>query len=119
MDDETTQDPQITALLRKLLAKYGMGLNHLPSGKFAANGAWLAVQVMAHNQSPLDRPARLGCGDRHDQDPAASAVQPRRSADPVSSSADPPSAGPLAVGDRLDHGPGEAASDPTPGLTAR
>jgi hypothetical protein len=29
--------------------KYGMGLNHLPSGKFAANGAWLAVQVMAHN----------------------------------------------------------------------
>jgi len=29
--------------------KYGMALNHLPSGKFAANGAWLAVQVIAHN----------------------------------------------------------------------
>ena len=29
--------------------KYGMGLNHLPSGRFAANAAWLAVQVMAHN----------------------------------------------------------------------
>ena len=29
--------------------KYGMGLNHLPSGRFPANGAWLAVQVMAHN----------------------------------------------------------------------
>ena len=29
--------------------KYGMALNHLPSGRFAANGAWLAVQVMAHN----------------------------------------------------------------------
>ena len=28
--------------------KYGVGLNHLPSGRFAANGAWLAVQVMAH-----------------------------------------------------------------------
>jgi hypothetical protein len=28
--------------------KYGMGLNHLPSGRFAANGAWLAVQVIAH-----------------------------------------------------------------------
>ncbi len=28
--------------------KYGMGLNHLPSGRFAANAAWLAVQVMAH-----------------------------------------------------------------------
>jgi hypothetical protein len=29
--------------------KYGVALNHLPSGKFAANGAWLAVQVLAHN----------------------------------------------------------------------
>ena len=29
--------------------KYGVGLNHLPSGRFAANGAWLAVQVLAHN----------------------------------------------------------------------
>ena len=28
--------------------KYGVGLNHLPSGRFAANAAWLAVQVMAH-----------------------------------------------------------------------
>ena len=25
--------------------KYGVGLNHLPSGRFAANAAWLAVQV--------------------------------------------------------------------------
>ena len=29
--------------------KYGVALNHLPSGRFAANGAWLAVQVIAHN----------------------------------------------------------------------
>jgi len=29
--------------------KHGVGLNHLPSGRFAANGAWLAAQVMAHN----------------------------------------------------------------------
>ena len=29
--------------------KYGVGLNHMPSGRFAANGAWLAVQAMAHN----------------------------------------------------------------------
>ena len=29
--------------------KYGVGLNHMPSARFAANGAWLAVQVMAHN----------------------------------------------------------------------
>ena len=29
--------------------KYGVGLNHLPAGHFPANGAWLAVQVLAHN----------------------------------------------------------------------
>ncbi len=40
--------------------KYGMGLNHLPSGKFAANAAWLAVQVIAHNTARWT--ARLGLG---------------------------------------------------------
>ena len=40
--------------------KYGMALNHLPSGKFAANGAWLAVQVMAHNLARWT--ARIGLG---------------------------------------------------------
>ena len=30
--------------------KYGVGLNHLPSGRFPANAAWLAVQVLAHNR---------------------------------------------------------------------
>ena len=25
--------------------KCGVGLNHMPSGRFAANGAWLAIQV--------------------------------------------------------------------------
>ncbi len=29
--------------------KYGVGLNHLPSGRFSANAAWMAIQVMAHN----------------------------------------------------------------------
>ena len=40
--------------------KHGMGLNHLPSGRFAANGAWLAVQVIAHNTARWT--ARLGLG---------------------------------------------------------
>ena len=42
--------------------KYGMGLNHLPSGKFAANGAWLAVQVMAHNLARWTGRLGLGAG---------------------------------------------------------
>ncbi len=40
--------------------KYGVGLNHLPSGRFAANAAWLAVQVMN-----LARwAARIGLGEQ-------------------------------------------------------
>ena len=38
---------QVENAIRDL--KYGVGLNHLPSGRFPANAAWLAVQVMAHN----------------------------------------------------------------------
>jgi hypothetical protein len=41
--------------------KYGMALNHLPSGRFAANGAWLAVQVIAHNVARWT--ARLGLSE--------------------------------------------------------
>jgi hypothetical protein len=40
--------------------KYGEGLNHLPSGRFAANGAWLAIQVIAHNLARWT--ARIGLG---------------------------------------------------------
>ena len=42
--------------------KYGVGLNHMPSGRFAANGAWLAVQVMAHNLARWT--ARIGPGEQ-------------------------------------------------------
>ena len=41
--------------------KYGVGLNHLPSGRFAANAAWLAVQVIAHNLARWT--ARIGLGE--------------------------------------------------------
>ena len=42
--------------------KYGVGLNHMPSGCFAANGAWMAVQVMAHNLARWR--ARIGLGEQ-------------------------------------------------------
>ena len=42
--------------------KYGVGLNHLPSGRFSANAAWLVLNALAHN---LGRwVARLGLGDK-------------------------------------------------------
>ena len=41
--------------------KYGVGLNRLPSGRFPANGAWLAVQVIAHNLARWT--TRIGLGE--------------------------------------------------------
>ena len=38
--------------------KYGVGLNHLPSGRFAANAAWLALNVLAPVQTSVDRSVR-------------------------------------------------------------
>ena len=42
--------------------KYGVGLNHRPSGRFAANAAWLAAQVRAHNLPTWT--VRIGLGER-------------------------------------------------------
>ena len=50
---------QIENSIRDL--KYGVGLNHLPSGRFPANAAWLAVQVIAHNLARWT--ARIGLGE--------------------------------------------------------
>jgi hypothetical protein len=41
--------------------KYGVGLNHLPSGRFGANAAWLGLNVIAHNLSRWV--GRIGLGD--------------------------------------------------------
>ena len=41
--------------------KYGVGLNHLPSGRFPANAAWMAVQVVAHNLARWT--TRIGLGE--------------------------------------------------------
>jgi len=41
--------------------KYGVGLDHLPSGRFGANAAWLALQVMAHDLARWA--SRIGLGE--------------------------------------------------------
>ena len=63
--------------------KYGVGLNHLPSGRFAANAAWLAVQVMAHSPRSLDRAHRAGRAGGDHQDPPKAVLLPRRTAHPL------------------------------------
>ena len=52
--------PFITIWHRPSLVSYR--LNHMPSARFAANGAWLAIQVMAHNLARWT--ARIGLGER-------------------------------------------------------
>jgi hypothetical protein len=47
---------EIENVIRDL--KYGVGLNHLPSGRFGANAAWLGLNVIAHNLVRLS--TRLG-----------------------------------------------------------
>ncbi len=42
--------------------KYGVGLNHLPSGRFGANAAWLGLNVIAHNLARWT--SRTGLGER-------------------------------------------------------
>ena len=51
--------------------KYGVGLNHLPSGRFPANAAWMAIQIMAHNLARWT--TRIGLGE-----PVATAKTLRR-----------------------------------------
>ena len=41
--------------------KYGVGLNHLPSGRFGANAAWLNLNITAHNLARWV--SRLGLGE--------------------------------------------------------
>jgi hypothetical protein len=59
LEADHRQHAEVENAIRDL--KEGVGLNHLPSGRFAANGAWLAVAVMAHNLSRWT--ARIGLGE--------------------------------------------------------
>ena len=47
LETEHRQHAVIENTIRQL--KYDLGLNHLPSGRFAANAAWLHLNVLAHN----------------------------------------------------------------------
>ena len=46
-DTDHRRHAQIENVIRDL--KYGVGLNHMPSGNFNANGAWMTLNVLAHN----------------------------------------------------------------------
>ena len=98
--------------------KYGVGLNHMPSGRFAANAAWLAIQVMAHNLARWT--ARTGLGE---QVVTTKTLRRRffslagritRSARRLTLHPSPA----LALGNPIQSRPGPTASHSTPDLTA-
>ena len=97
--------------------KYGVGLNHLPSGRFAANGAWLAVQVIAHNLARWTARIALAEGIVTTKTLRRRLFRSRRAAHSLCSSAHAPSAGALALGRQLHRRPRPAAGDPAPDLT--
>ena len=86
--------------------KYGVGLNHMPSARFAANGAW------------LDGADWSGGADRDHQDPQAAGLRSGGTDHPLGAPphfASPPA---LALGNPVQSRLGPAASHSVPGLTA-
>ena len=98
--------------------KYGVGLNHLPSGGFAANGAWLAVQVMAHNLARWT--ARIGLGEQvvTTKTLRRRSLLPRRTAHPLGAPPHFASATALALGKPVQSRPGTIARPAISNLTA-
>ena len=86
--------------------KYGVGLNHMPSARFAANGAW------------LDSPHRPGSADRDHQDPQTTGLCLGRTDHPLGTPIDPASSPALALGGAVQPRPGPTATHSTPSLTA-
>ena len=90
----------------------------MPSGRFAANAAWLAVQVMAHNLARWT--ARIGLGE---QIVTTKTLRRRVFAlvgrlTPLRTPVDPASSQALAVGGEGHSRPGPTASHSTPSLMA-
>ena len=97
--------------------KHGVGLNHFPSGRFPANGAWLAVQVLAHNLARWTA-HRSGRGGGDHQDPPAALLLPGRTAHPLGPPPHFASATGLALGNPVHSRPGSIASPAIACLTA-
>ena len=63
--------------------KHGVGLNHLPSGRFAANAAWDGGTGDGPQPGPLDGAHRSGRAGGDHQDPSATVLLPGRTAHPL------------------------------------
>ena len=104
--------------------KYGAGLNHLPSGRFAANpelaeGRLAGGPGAGPQPGPLDGPARSGRADSDHQDPPASHLLPGWTPHPQSAPPHPASAPALALAKPAQQCPGAIARPATTLLIAQ
>ena len=103
--------------------KYGVGLNHLPSGRFAANPELAEGRLAGHpgdgsQPGPLDVAHRSGRAGSDHQDPAAALLLPRRTAHPLGPPPDTAPAPALALGGPVHSRPDPVAYPAAPFLTA-
>ena len=112
--------------------KYGVGLNHLPSGRFPANPEPAAEGGLAGRPEPapysirghgpqsgsLDNARRPGRATGNHQNPQAALLLSGRTAHPLGPASHPASAPGLALAEPVQQRSGETARPPTPSLTA-
>ena len=98
--------------------KYGVGLNHMPSGPLRRQRRLAGGTGDGPQPGPLDGADRSGRADRDHQDPSATVLLPGGTAHPLGTPPHPASATALALGNPVQSRPGTAASDSTPSLTA-
>ena len=113
--------------------KYGVGLNHLPSGRFPANpepaeGGLAGRPGHGPQSGSLDNARRPGRATGNHQDPQAALLRSGRTAHPLGPPPHPASAPRLALGKPIQWRPGSiarpaasflTASDPSAGLLNR
>ena len=103
--------------------KYGVGLNHLPSDRFAANpepaeGGLAGGAGDGPQPGTLDGAHRSGRAGGDHQDPPATLLLPRRTAHPLSAPTHPAPATTLALGKPVQSRPRSITRPATPNLTA-
>ena len=103
--------------------KYGVGLNHLPSGRFAANpepaeGGLAGGAGDGAQPGTLDGAHRSGRAGSDHQDPPAAVLLPRRTVHPLGAPPHFTSSPALALGSPVQSRPGTIARPATPNLTA-
>ena len=97
--------------------KYGVGLNHLPSGRFRRQRSLAGSTGDGPQSGPLDRAHRSGRDGGDHQDPPAAPLFPGRTHHPQGPAPHTASPQALALGNPVPLRPGAVADHSTPGLT--